>query len=363
MSAVTTLPGTVRPDVVLHLGVGKTGTTTIQHLMRLSRPVLAEHGYLYPRTPGPVRHAKLGLYFRSDEELETMPAWHRLRAQSPERFRRRFRRKLMAEIAEARPDCVVFSDEALYGLSASSRKLLRGFVDELGGDVRLVVYLRRQDEHLTSYYQQHVKIGETRRLAEWAADDRSSTYDYARRLSVWETSMAPATLVVRRFERGAFKGGSLEADFLDAAGIVGVEPVTLPRKNESLDAETVEFLRVLNLYLVRHAGETAGLIDHRDLVSRLVQHTTGPTLTLPDHQLEEFLARWQSSNTEVASTYLGERELFAEGRKDGTTAVQHLDPSRVDHYLEIGELARDIRDDLRRIAVDEARRGPRTGDA
>ena len=285
-----------------------------------------------------------------------MPAWHQLRAQSPERFRRRFRRRLMAEIADARPDCVVFSDEALYGLSRPSVARLREFVDELGGAVRLVVYVRRQDEHLTSYYQQHGKIGETRRLAEWAADDRASTYDYARRLARWEASMAPASLVVRRFERRAFTGGSLEADFLDAAGIIGIPPVTVPRANESLDAETVEFLRVYNLYLVRHAGETAGLIDHRELVRRLQEHGTGPTLTLPDRQLEEFLARWQPSNAEVASKYFGEAELFAGGRKDGTTAVQHLDPDRVDHYLEIGELPRSVRDEVHGIAVAEASR-------
>lgn len=356
MSAVTTSTGTVRPDIVLHLGVGKTGTTTIQQLMRLSRDALAERGYLYPRTPGAVRHAKLGLYFRSDEELDSMPAWHRLRAQDPDRFRRRFHRRLTAEIADARPRCVIFSDEALYGLSRPSMVRLREFVDQVGGDVRLVVYIRRQDEHLTSYYQQHVKVGETRRLAEWAADDRASTYDYARRLDRWAASMNPSSFVVRRFERPSFKDGSLEADFLDAAGIVGVEPVTLPRANESLDAETVEFLRIYNLYLVRHAGGRPGVMDHRGLVRELAEHGGGPTLTLPDDELTQFLERWQPSNDEVAARYFGESELFTPGRKEGTTAVQHLEPARVDHYLEIGGLPSDIRPELYRIAEAEAAR-------
>jgi hypothetical protein len=130
--------------------------------------------------------------------------------------------------------------------------------------------------------------------------------------------------------------------------------VTVPRANESLDAETVEFLRIYNIYLVRHAGETAGLIDHRPLIRRLQDHVSGPTLTLPDRQLEEFLARWQPSNAKVAEKYFGEPELFAGGRKDGTTAEQHLDPARVDHFLEIGELPRTVRDEVHRIAVAEA---------
>ena len=102
-------------QVILHIGTGKTGTTTIQHLLRLSRPALADVGVLYPITPGPVRHTKLGLSFRSDDDLATMPAWKRMRAQDPERFRRRVHRKLRKEIAEADLPRVLFSDEALYG--------------------------------------------------------------------------------------------------------------------------------------------------------------------------------------------------------------------------------------------------------
>lgn len=345
-----------RIDVVLHLGTGKTGTTTIQHLMRDSRPALAEQGVLYPRTPGALRHARFGLSFRSDAELESMPAWHQMRAQSPERFRRRFTRRLRAEIADAAPSTVVFSDEALYGLTRDSVSRLREFTDSLGGQTRLVVYLRRQDDHLASDYQQHVKIGEVRRLVRWAADhDRSATYAYARTLARWEAAMAPTQLAVRRFERTAFKGGSLEADFLDAAGLSGVEPTPIPRKNESLDAETVEFLRILNLHLVAHTGETAGLIDHRELVRRLAEHSSGPTLTLPERDLDVFLSRWADSNRETASKYFGDTELFREPRRTATTDVQLLDPDRVDHFLAVGELPPSIRADLHRIAVQETR--------
>lgn len=345
-----------RIDVVLHLGTGKTGTTTIQHLMQQSRAALADQGVLYPRSPGPVRHARLGLSLRSDDELAQMPTWHQMRAQSPDRFRRRFTRRLREEIAEAAPSTVLFSDEALYGLMPHSVTLLRAFTDSLGGRTRLVVYLRRQDEHLGSDYQQRVKTGEVRRMAQWTGEhDRSATYAYARRLARWEEAMAPTTLVVRRFERSAFKDGSLEADFLHAAGLSGIEPTPIPRRNESLDAETVEFLRILNLYLVEHGGATAGLIDHRGLVRRLVEHSTGPVLTLPRADLEQFLSRWADTNREAAQRHFGEDELFHDRRTRATTDVQWLDPGRVDHFAELGELPADIRPDLRRVAEREAR--------
>lgn len=339
-------------DVVLHLGTGKTGTTTIQHLMRLSRPALAEVGVLYPTAPGPVRHTKFGLSFRSDDDLATMPAWKRMRAQSPERFRRRVHRKLWAEIAEANLPRVLFSDEALYGFRGETLARLRQFTDELGGQVRLVVYLRRQDDHLVSYYQQQVKVGETQRLTEWAAVDRASTYDYARRLGQWRAGMEHAELVVRRFERSAFKDGSLEADFLEAADIQGVPATPVERKNESLSAEAVEFFRIYNL-CVSECGDAG--VDRIALVNRLVDRSTGPALTLPDDALDAFIGRWQESNRAVAGEFFGSEELFRDARKSaGTTAEQRLDPDRVDHYLELAELPGAMRADLHRIAVRES---------
>ncbi|KAA1418522.1 hypothetical protein F0U44_08410 [Nocardioides humilatus] len=348
-------------DVILHIGTGKTGTTTIQHLMRLSRAALAEVGVLYPTSPGPVRHTKFGLSFRTDDDLEKMPAWRRMKAQSPEKFRRRVQRRLLAEIAEAALPRVLFSDEALYGFSGVPLERLRDFTDGLGGQVRIVVYLRRQDDHLISYYQQQVKVGETSRLADWSTRDRSSTYDYARRLAHWRTEMNHAALVVRRFEPRAFLDGSLEADFLAAAGIEGVPATPVERRNESLDAEAVEFLRVYNLYLAEHQGQTGQSVERHALVNRLVdrlgEHPAGPALTLPPALLDTFMETWEATNRTVAREHFGDDLLFSDDRRSArTTDEQMLDPDRIDHYCELAELPAGARDDLHRIAVREAAR-------
>jgi len=55
-------PAAARPvDLVLHIGTGKTGTTSIQSFMNANRSRLAELGFLYPRTPGKVRHTRISL--------------------------------------------------------------------------------------------------------------------------------------------------------------------------------------------------------------------------------------------------------------------------------------------------------------
>ena len=173
-------------DLVLHIGSGKTGTTSIQNFLHLNRERLAELGHLYPKSPGAKRHLRLGLFVKPDSELDGTIVWSRQRFSDPTAFRRSFRRKLFAEINDSGLSHVIMSDEALYGSSNEAIRGLRTFTDQNAKRLRLVLYLRRQDDHLSSRYQQVVKTGEVRRLAERTQRlDLSSTYDYHARLSTW----------------------------------------------------------------------------------------------------------------------------------------------------------------------------------
>jgi hypothetical protein len=359
------VPVTEPVDLVLHIGSGKTGTSSIQHLLDESRPALAADGVLYPRTPGRKRHVRLGLFARSDDDLRRQVSWQRMQRDSPDAFREDFRRRLLAEIEQSGAHRVVMSDEAMYGLPDVALRRLRGLVDHIARSVRVVVYLRRQDEHLCSRYQQVVKVGEVRRLVERTEQtDFSGSYDYRARLGRWEELVSPAELVVRPFEPSHFRGGSLFADFLHAAGLaVPVPPPgqgTPDSRNESLDAESVEFLRILNLHRVEHEGARPGQIDNAAVVRRLAQASDGPTLVLPDEALDAFMATWEASNRAVARDFLepGRAELFTAPRKtSGTTTRQHLAPERLDHFLAVTDLPEEMQAPMRRLVEREASTG------
>lgn len=343
-------------DVVLHIGTDKTGTTSLQQLLRLNRAALLEHGVLYPRSPGRVRHVELGLYARSDEALLKARDWLRGDHPSPDVFRRRLRRRLTREITESGASRVVLSDEALFRLQSDFIERLRDLTNG-SASLRIVVYLRRQDEHLVSSYQQAVKVGETRRLDEWARQIFPRRYDYAARLRDWQSALEPEKVVVRPFERERFPGGSLAQDFLDAAGVAvpvdRLRPVAA--RNESLGAEAVELLRILNLHQVEHHGLQPWQISNRPHVSRL--RIGGPSLTLPDADLDRYLDQWGDSNRAVAREHLGDPDgiLFRSARRTGsTTTEQRLDPTRLDHYLPLLEVPEEDHAAIRRIAEREA---------
>lgn len=349
-------------QLVLHIGSGKTGTSSLQSFLALNRQRLADAGWLYPQSPENRRHrhARLGFFVQPDHQLLENQGWLAY-GQSPEQFRQALHQDLRAEVDGASLPGIVLSDESLYGAPEDSLRRLRDFTADLASRTRVLVYLRRQDDHLISRYQQVVKMGETRRLAERTAEvDFSSTYDYRSRLELWRRVMEPSTFVVRRFEAESFVGGSLYQDFLTAAGI-DLQARDLPdieRQNESLDAEAVELLRLLNIVRVEQEGATSGRINNRRFVIKLATVSSGPVLSLPEPVLDAFMERWAASNAAVAKEFLDEPDgvLFRTPRRTrNTTTEQLLDPARVDRYVDLLELPDRWRDPLRQVAEREAR--------
>ncbi len=360
--SATSLPPDQRPDVVLHIGMGKTGTTSIQASLRRHSEVLAEHGVLYPESLGNRRHLWLGMAVQPepDRPRDTLE-WRRQGYTCPSELRPVMEERLLSELTERGLPTVLFSDEALHGAKDGGIRNLRELMDRIARSVRVVSYLRRQDDHLCSRYQQVVRYaGERRRLADKVgATDFSHTYDYHARMVAWRDLMRPDELVVRVFERAALSGGSLHQDFVEATGL-GIRPAELegPTRNESLDAESVEFLRLLNvLWPHGRRPEVPGLLPPNRMFHRLKDHSTGPTLTLPEDRLDEFMARWEESNRAVARDFAphAPRTLFSTERKSrDTTTEQRLDPARLDHFLEVSRLPEALHAPLRKIVEREA---------
>jgi hypothetical protein len=347
-------------DLTVHIGTGRAGSSSIQFFLRDNRERLGELGVLYPQSPGRARHTQVGLFAKSKTELEESPEWRRGKHRDPVSFRKAFKRRLVAEIEESGLSRILLSDEILFGSSEQALRRLSRFTERIAERLHLVAYLRRQDDHMVSRYQQGVKIGWVARLRDWAQEDMSSLYDYRARIRMHQRLLAPTDFAVRPFERERFVNGSLFEDFLDAAQIdARIEDLAqVPNVNESLGAESVEFLRLLNIHRVEHEGATAGLIDNRALVEHLNGVPGGPTLTLPAGVLDPFMDQWAETNRAVAREFLGDEtgRLFRAPRKtQNTTTEQRLDPARVAHYLGLLDLPEQLHEPLLRLAEREAK--------
>ena len=290
-------------DCYLHIGTGKTGTTTIQRFLATNRQALLEQGVCVPRAPGKTRHTGLYLYALDDDRVVRTGRWQRHKDTGPDQVREGFASSFAAEIAGVDAAAVVLSDEGLAGLKPAEIRRLKALLQPLFANIHVVIYLRRQDEHVVSRYLQTLAGGNTATLEQHMALNHSRTYDYHTKLNHWAKHFQPASLRPRLFDRREFLGGSLMEDFLAAIDVSGAGPFTgTPDQNFSLDARRAEVVRMLNARVLRGNNRLVSAV-RRKLVRHLAQTSRGARLTLPGAVADDFMARWAASNAAVARDY------------------------------------------------------------
>jgi len=295
-------------ELYLHIGTEKTGTSSVQNFFGNNREFLARAGVLYPETPGHRNHTGLA---GAAIEVSTRGALRKTLGiktdQDVEDLRARLVSGLAAEIS-SRP----FKKAVMSGEHCSSRLLSDGEVGWLKdvlaphfAKIYIVVYLRRQDDFLLSTYSTGVKSGSQRRLDIPPQEVIQNRYDYWGLVSRWARVFGKEQIICRKFERGALKSGDIVEDILAVTGIEASPAFDRPQDaNESLDADSLEFLRLFNAHVPRFVrGEINPA--RANVIGLLSQMSSGPLVTLSDPQLREFMGFFEESNRKVAMEYFG----------------------------------------------------------
>ncbi len=291
----------------LHIGTGKTGTTTIQTFLEANREVLRDRGLIVPLSLGRQNHRNLAAYALDDDVIDNSRRAKRLTTiERISSFRERLATDLVAEAATWPPHAnIVMTSEQMTRLRRQGEiERLRDLLLVVGHEIKVIAYIRRQDEYFASEYSQLIKGGQT---LPFSIDNKLNLaiYNYASFLGRWAEVFGDGNMIVRPFDRNQFAGGDLLADFLTNVSfpdVTGCAPVD--QKNPSLDAQTVEFLRLLNPDLPR--WEEKGVNSTRTaFVQQLEAISDGPKLRLSSEDARSLLARFSESNAEVARRYLG----------------------------------------------------------
>ena len=309
-------------NLFLHIGPDKTGTTTIQKFLDVNRAKLANKGYLVPKSPGLQRHFKLYLYGFDDNRMVAEPAWNN-RKVTPQEFREEFKADLAEEVSKSKARFALMSDEGLFRLSADEVKRLHELLSGVFKNIYIVLYLRRQDQHVLSRYQQIIKTGaSTITLSEYLRG-KHPYYLYAEILKRWADCFERRHVQPRIFDRSLFVGGSLLTDYLDAVQIKDTSSFeTVESQNVGLDAASTEFLRLYKLAYRKATGEDLHpLRQDIDLIRFLEERSNGERLIMADKRRERFMARWNKTNASVARLYFG--------REDGKL-FPDVEPKNVD---------------------------------
>lgn len=233
----------MRPQIFLHIGMHKTGTTYLQHLFRECRTqLLRADGLLFPETGLP-----------RTEEVRPKPGG----LPGHHDFARKSRRKvaaknLAAEIAEHNANKVFISAE---NLSLSDAEFSSSLVKdlELIGSVSIILVLRRQDRWIDSYYRERVVgnvQGETRDFKTYLAEEGPLLLDYRTRYQNWQKTAFSGQFLVASYDDLTIDNRLLRW-FCDGLQISPKSAkslqVTQVPKNAALTCVDVEITRIVNL--------------------------------------------------------------------------------------------------------------------
>lgn len=268
--------------LTLHIGSHKTGTTSIQRFMQANGAELATRGMAYVSG----RNSSVS-EFVGPEETGFLPQGCRLRNEI----------EFYALLDAAPSDHIVASSESFsYFFHPGPIEALASGLAQRVDEVRVLVYLRRQDRHVVSHHQEGAKphaFGPARSL--WgnglgalpAPDPRHALYiDYDHRLGLWADVFGSAAIQARVFDRDSLHHGDVVQDALHALGVAPEGLAPIPDQNTSLGARQAWLGHLMN-----GAGASASAIG------QVLRAMEGGPRSLPARaEAEAFYAPWREGN-------------------------------------------------------------------
>jgi hypothetical protein len=282
----------MKPRLMIHAGIHRTGTTAVQKTFAHHRAALAARGVLYP--------------FDGDNHQSIAWALHRKQTTGADLAER------IASVVTATTAWVVLSGEDF------AIHMDLGWLETLADrfDCAVTIYLRRQDDWVMSWYNQHIKWPFDARKSRMSPEEFLLTLDdyhwldFEGLLGRWVAVLGQDNVHVGILERGGMSDTA--ADLL---GRVGIEPLVAPEAgvNESIPAAAAEILRFLSVYDMPYG--------QRMVLQRAVRQGLIPTLPkgraiyAPDIR-NRIIDRYAAGNAAVARRYLGhgDGQLFRQAR-------------------------------------------------
>lgn len=314
---------------IVQIGTEKTGTTTLQHFLAVNRDRLQQRGFQYPKFCGAINHTGLAAYAMApDRHDDIRSAFGAASADAVGALRARLDVAAAAEIDSQLT--TLFCSEHCHSRLTTPEEVatLRNFLARHFDEVRISVYLRRQDQVALSLSSTRLKSGATDCQILPQVTVENPYFNYDRFLGLWEEAFGQASITVRRFDRSRLVGGDIVQDFVTSCGLGNVAAYrSVARENSSILPVAQDFLRRVNGRLPEVAGmppdEVRGF-----LAATLAGLLPGRGARPARGEAEAFYRQYRASNEAVRMRYFPDATtLFDE---DFTDYPESADPIAFD---------------------------------
>lgn len=298
---------------ILHIGTPKTATTSLQAFFHANRELLADAGVCFPIMP--FQNARSGKFVNGAflYELQYLVRPKNSLLFTPMSLDLRRSLRVLGKLGKSGANTLL-SEENLLSPELNWHRIV-SILKECGfDDLRVIVYLRRQDAMLLSMWKQACEGGYhyymTDSLRSFCDFDFNRSWGrYAERLLHVQSCLERGSIVVRRFDRNRFVGGDIYHDFCDAAGIPWNDAFTIPEDlNPSISCDIAMVMSALTAaglpeINTGHAGRRL-LMELAEELSQRFPDEPG-TFPMPPEERRELMERYTDGNLFLSVRYFG----------------------------------------------------------
>lgn len=315
----------------IHIGTPKTGTTSIQNFCGLNREKLKEQGVLYPIMNYHYERKSVNRngYFLTGTIKENG-------TRNKEKEKQVFDNELQYIVDCFKDyDTILLSDESIWWATSTRRKGLwkdlKKHSEQHNYQIKVIVYLRRQDQFMMSRYNQRLKtdfVASTQNFDEYFADMNGRfkcVMDYRDRIDNIAKSISKENVIVKRFDRNYFYNGDLNQDFLNILGVKVDDSFQQLKEtaNTGISVQSGEIKRVLNRLKPITMAENNKLLEILNECENVLPESN--TSLMSTDEVKNFMEQFVDSNESIVDEYIGDGKPLFDYTYKETTAWDYND--------------------------------------
>ena len=313
-------------ELVLHIGAAKTGSTTIQEFLLANTDNLKKKGVHLLQSPG--GHNNRALAAMCSRRDRFVGFYHYNQVDSLEgklEVEAEMLEHLQQELSEVSDwaHTVISTSEDYYGglLEIDEIEKLRGVLQPYFSRIKVVLYIRRQVETVSSLYSTFLKNGETVSLDDFVKERclvDSNVYNFFQGAEMWSEVFGASNLSLRLFGRKEFDNGDLREDFANQVGhgLFASLSQTVEVHNQSLTPLGQKLALLVNKRLPAFSEKSGWNTQNRSLVSMISRFYSGRGAALDEKTTEVIEEMFSDSNKLLHEKYFSNREqLFGHSKK------------------------------------------------